>query len=161
MNSNPPGTPVDELLRLAPAFFPDPPPGTGSAWVELARRHGDYAIVGVGALVRVEGGAVASASVALIVATQAREGDPKAEDAVNRVSDRVQAVGCFFAPTDFTNYGQPGVNVLDFMRQQAGVVDPTFEFYDTEPKTAARRAISTRRRIACRSCPSSGRDWRW
>ena len=24
VNSNPPGTPVDELLRLAPAFFPDP-----------------------------------------------------------------------------------------------------------------------------------------
>ena len=48
------------------AYFPDPPPGTGSAWVELARRHGDYAMVGVGALVRVEDGAVAEASVALI-----------------------------------------------------------------------------------------------
>jgi acetyl esterase/lipase len=92
-------------------------------------------------------GASAGGSVALIVATQAREGDPKAEDAVDRLSDRVQAVGCFFAPTDLTNYGQPGVNVLDFIRQQAGVVDPTFEFYDTEPKTAARRTITDRDRI--------------
>lgn len=92
-------------------------------------------------------GSSAGGSVALIVATQARDGDPKAEDAVDRLSDRVQAVGCFFAPTDLTNYGQPGVNVLDFMRQQAGVVDPTFEFYDTEPKTAARRTITDRDRI--------------
>ncbi len=48
------------------AFFPDPPLGSGSAWVELARRHGDYAMVGVGALVGVEDGVVTAASVALI-----------------------------------------------------------------------------------------------
>jgi carbon-monoxide dehydrogenase medium subunit len=48
------------------AFFPDPPAGSGSAWVELSRRHGDYAMVGVGALVRAEDDVVTSASVALI-----------------------------------------------------------------------------------------------
>lgn len=32
------------------AFFPAPPPRTGSAWVEVSRRHGDYAVCGVGAL---------------------------------------------------------------------------------------------------------------
>ena len=48
------------------AFFPDPPAGSGSAWVELSRRHGDYAMVGVGALVRAADDVVASASVALI-----------------------------------------------------------------------------------------------
>jgi carbon-monoxide dehydrogenase medium subunit len=36
-------------------------PGEGVAFEELARRHGDYALVGVGAVVRVEGEAVASA----------------------------------------------------------------------------------------------------
>lgn len=92
-------------------------------------------------------GSSAGGSIALIVATRAHDGDPKAEDEVDRVSDRVLAVGCFFAPADFTNYGQPGVSVLDFMRQQAGVVDPTFEFYETEPKTAARRTITDRDRI--------------
>lgn len=92
-------------------------------------------------------GSSAGGSIALIVATRARDGDPKAEDPVDRVSDRVQAVGCFFPPTDFTNYGQPAVTVLDFMRQQAGVVDPTFEFYETEPKTAARRTITEGDRI--------------
>jgi carbon-monoxide dehydrogenase medium subunit len=48
------------------ASFPDPPAGSGSAWVELSRRHGDYAVVGVGALVRADDDVVASASVALI-----------------------------------------------------------------------------------------------
>jgi aerobic carbon-monoxide dehydrogenase medium subunit len=36
------------------AQFDVPPPGTGSAWLELSRRHGDYAMCGVGALVTVD-----------------------------------------------------------------------------------------------------------
>jgi aerobic carbon-monoxide dehydrogenase medium subunit len=36
------------------ALFPRPPAGSGTAWVELARRHGDYAVCGVGALVRLD-----------------------------------------------------------------------------------------------------------
>ncbi len=48
------------------AFFPDPPEGSGSSWVELARRHGDYAMVGVGALVVVDSGVITHAAVALI-----------------------------------------------------------------------------------------------
>jgi aerobic carbon-monoxide dehydrogenase medium subunit len=42
-------------LALA-AEFPRPPAATGSAWVEVARRHGDYAVCGVGALVQLDGG---------------------------------------------------------------------------------------------------------
>ena len=34
-------------------FFPAPPAGTGTAFVEVSRRHGDYAICGVAAAVRV------------------------------------------------------------------------------------------------------------
>jgi carbon-monoxide dehydrogenase medium subunit len=51
------------------AFFPDPPAGAGTSWVELSRRHGDYAMVGVGAVVRTEASDPAitvGASVALI-----------------------------------------------------------------------------------------------
>jgi len=36
------------------------------------------------------------------------EGNPKAKDPVDRTSSRVQAVACFFPPTDFLNYGKPG-----------------------------------------------------
>lgn len=39
------------------------------------------------------------------------------------------------------------VNVLAFMRQRAGAVDPTFEFYETDPGTGARRAIADRDRV--------------
>ncbi len=37
-----------------------------------------------------------------------KEGDPQAHDPVDRESSRVQAVACFFPPTDFLNYGKPG-----------------------------------------------------
>jgi carbon-monoxide dehydrogenase medium subunit len=36
------------------ARFPRPPAGSGSAWAEVARRHGDYALCGVGALVALD-----------------------------------------------------------------------------------------------------------
>jgi acetyl esterase/lipase len=39
-------------------------------------------------------------------------GNPKATDPVDRVSSRVQAVACFFPPTDFLNYGKPGENAV-------------------------------------------------
>lgn len=39
----------DELA--VSAFFPAAPAGSGSAFVEMARRHGDYALAGVGAVV--------------------------------------------------------------------------------------------------------------
>jgi aerobic carbon-monoxide dehydrogenase medium subunit len=49
------------------ARFPSPPPGSGSAWREVSRRHGDYAIAGVGALVTLaDDDTVASARLALI-----------------------------------------------------------------------------------------------
>lgn len=49
------------------ATFRRPPNGSGSAFVELARRSGDYAMCGVGAVVTTEtGGAVRSARVAFI-----------------------------------------------------------------------------------------------
>ena len=43
------------------AYFPALPSGAGVAFDEIARRHGDYAMCGVAALVRVEGGSVVEA----------------------------------------------------------------------------------------------------
>jgi len=43
------------------AFFPALAPGEGVAFAEIARRHGDYALVGVGGVVRIEGDQVLSA----------------------------------------------------------------------------------------------------
>ena len=52
--------PLESALRpgelATAAVFPRPPAGTGSAWLELARRHGDYALCGVGVLVTLDEG---------------------------------------------------------------------------------------------------------
>lgn len=49
------------------AFFPGPPAGTGTAFVELARRHGDYAMCGLAAAVTLDDdGAVTAARAAYI-----------------------------------------------------------------------------------------------
>ena len=43
------------------AFFPALPDGAGVAFQEIARRHGDYALVGVAALVETDGGEITRA----------------------------------------------------------------------------------------------------
>jgi len=57
--------PLESTLRhdeiALEARFPALAEGEGVAFDEIARRHGDYALVGVGAVVRVDGGAVTSA----------------------------------------------------------------------------------------------------
>lgn len=58
-------TAVEPGELVTHAWFPAQQPGTGSAFVELARRKGDFAIVGVAASLRVVEGLVAAASVAV------------------------------------------------------------------------------------------------
>jgi acetyl esterase/lipase len=53
------------------------------------------------------GGASAGGHLSLMQGTAGDLGDPKSTDPVERVSSRVQAVACFFPPTDFVNYGGP------------------------------------------------------
>jgi aerobic carbon-monoxide dehydrogenase medium subunit len=48
------------------ATFRRPAPGSGTAFVEVSRRHGDYAVCGVGALVSAFEGVVAAARVCLV-----------------------------------------------------------------------------------------------
>jgi acetyl esterase/lipase len=43
-----------------------------------------------------------------MLGTAGDKGDPNAKDPIDRVSSRVQAVACFFPPTDFLNYGKAG-----------------------------------------------------
>jgi carbon-monoxide dehydrogenase medium subunit len=54
---------ADELLTAI--HVPLWPVGTGYGWRELSRRHGDFALVGVAAVLTVEGGVIRSARVAL------------------------------------------------------------------------------------------------
>lgn len=57
-------TSPDEVV--VEAWFPAAPPGTGAAFLELARRHGDFALVGVAAQVTLDAGVVSDARVAAI-----------------------------------------------------------------------------------------------
>lgn len=58
-----------------------------------------------------------------------------------RVSDRVQAAGAFFAPSDLVQFGAGAESIIQFMRRQYGTVDPSFEFFADEPKAGTRTRI--------------------
>jgi carbon-monoxide dehydrogenase medium subunit len=62
--------PLESSLRpgelAVSARFPRFPAGTRTAFVEVARRHGDYAMCGVGVAVEVDGGTIKNAKAAFI-----------------------------------------------------------------------------------------------
>jgi acetyl esterase/lipase len=57
-------------------------------------------------------GGSAGGHLSLMQGMAGNAGDPQAKDEIDRASSRVQAVACFFPPTDFLNYGKPGENAL-------------------------------------------------
>lgn len=59
---------ADELA--VSAFFPACPEGSGTAFVEMARRHGDYALAGVGAVVTPRPGAPATVTCGLLAVAE-------------------------------------------------------------------------------------------
>jgi CO/xanthine dehydrogenase FAD-binding subunit len=77
----------DEILTEV--WLPTTPPGTGYAWLEFARRHGDYAIAGVGVGVTVQDEAVSEARIVAtgVGGTPVRTGDAEAILAGARVDD--------------------------------------------------------------------------
>src|SRR5579884_3871561 len=65
--------------------------------------------------------------------------DPKVTDPVDKVSSRVQAVACFFPPTDFLNYGKKGYIALGFGTLAA--FRAPFDFRQMDPHTHAYERI--------------------
>ncbi len=57
-------------------------------------------------------GASAGGHLSLTMGTQGKPGAADAKDPVDRESSAVQAVACFFPPTDFLNYGTPGTDAV-------------------------------------------------
>ncbi|HZO90261.1 MAG TPA: alpha/beta hydrolase [Chthonomonadaceae bacterium] len=57
-------------------------------------------------------GASAGGHLSLMQGMAGNKGNPNANDPVERMSSRIQAVACFFPPTDFLNYGQPGQDAI-------------------------------------------------
>ncbi len=64
------------------------------------------------------------------------QGNPEAKDPVEQVSSRVQAVACFFPPTDFLNYGAPGKVNLG-----TGCLAPFKAVFDFQELDASKRNL--------------------
>jgi acetyl esterase/lipase len=77
-------------------------------------------------------GGSAGGHLSLMQGTAGRDGNPKSKDPVERESSRVQAVGCFFPPTDFLNWGEKDKLVLGSMPER---IKPAFAFHTVDPKT--------------------------
>jgi acetyl esterase/lipase len=90
-------------------------------------------------------GSSAGGLIALMIAMRGEGGNAASEDAVERVPSRVQAVACFFPPTDLTNFGG-SENIVDVLRQR-GAVDPSFQFHDVDQKTGARTLVTDRETV--------------
>jgi acetyl esterase/lipase len=80
-------------------------------------------------------GASAGGHLSLMLGTSGTAGNPEAKDPVERFSSRVQAVACFFPPTDFLNYGEPGKTLLGTDATR-GFRAP-FDFQEFDDKTRA------------------------
>ncbi len=57
-------------------------------------------------------GASAGGHLSLMMGAYGTDGPRGSTDPVNRVSSAVQAVACFFPPTDFLNYGREGASAM-------------------------------------------------
>jgi acetyl esterase/lipase len=78
-------------------------------------------------------GGSAGGHLSLMQGTAGDTGDKSSKDPVDQTSSRVQAVACFFPPTDFLNYGKPGEIALG-----CGVLKgfkPPFDFHEQDPAT--------------------------
>ena len=75
------------------------------------------------------------------------QGDPKASDPVDRESSKVQAVACFYPPTDLMNYGKEGAKAIDIPMLKS--YWPAFGVTDTTP-------AADREKIAAKISPIMG-----
>src|SRR6266850_4697342 len=57
-------------------------------------------------------GGSAGGHLSLTMAVKGAKGDANAKDPIDRESSEIQCVACFFPPTDFLNYSQPGEDAV-------------------------------------------------
>lgn len=98
-------------------------------------------------------GASAGGHLSLMQGCAGDNGKPDAKDPVDRTSSRVQAVACFFPPTDFLNYGKPGVKSLGIEPEHR--FKPPFDFHVQEAGTKLFKPVDleTREKICKEMSP--------
>ena len=91
-------------------------------------------------------GASAGGHLSLMLGCAGDTGNSDAKDPVDRQSSRVQAVACFFPPTDFLNYGQQGVKSLGIEPEHR--FKPPFDFREQDPLTKLFKPVDMDKREA-------------
>ncbi|HMO64606.1 MAG TPA: alpha/beta hydrolase [Verrucomicrobiota bacterium] len=100
-------------------------------------------------------GGSAGGHLSLVLATQGGPGAADAKDPVDRESSAVQAAACFFRPTDFLNWGEPGdvqVGIGRVGRQFYGAFGPRSDRDDT--REAYGREISPLYFVTAKMAPA-------
>ena len=100
-------------------------------------------------------GGSAGGHLSLMQGNAPKPGTTVAPDPVERESSKVAAVGCFFPPTDFLNYGKEGEVALG--RGTLTGFKPPFDFHEQDPKTRSFVEITDetkRREIGKRISPA-------
>ncbi len=90
-------------------------------------------------------GTSAGGHLSLMIGTAGKKGNSSAKDPVDRASSQVQAVACFFPPTDFLNYGAKGKIALG--RTLLSDYRAAFDFHEFDKKTQSFLAITDEERI--------------
>lgn len=90
-------------------------------------------------------GASAGGHLSLMQGTAGDLGNPDSKDAIDRTSSRVQAVACFFPPTDFLNYGKPGENAIG--RGILKGFQAPFDFHEADKATGRFERITDEAKI--------------
>jgi carbon-monoxide dehydrogenase medium subunit len=121
---------MDDDECLVEVRFPTTPAGAGWSFQEVARRHGDFALVGVGAMVRLDGGAIAEARIALMGV---------ADRAVRARAAEAALVGAAPGPETFAAAAQDAVADLE----PASDVHGSAAFRKHLAGVTVRRALTT------------------
>ena len=125
----------DELVTEV--RFPMPPPGTGGAYEKLERKVGDYAVVGVAALVTVDGDVVTSAGLGLCNA---------ASVPIKASTAEAFLLGKPAAPDNMNEAARLAMEASDPVEDDRGPVDYKRAMVRELTRRALRRAPSTAHR---------------
>lgn len=90
-------------------------------------------------------GGSAGGHLSLMQGTAGEPGNPNASDPVDRQSSRVQAVACWFPPTDFLNYGHQGESGLG--QGLLASLRAAFDFQEFDSQTKSFVAITEEARV--------------
>lgn len=92
-------------------------------------------------------GGSAGGHLSLMQGTAGKPGDPDAEDPVDRASSRVQAVACFYPPTDFMNWGRPGYTLDKALANELKGFRPPFDVREFDEETKRFERVTDTKRF--------------